>query len=189
MPFASTLDHKASTALDQDGPKGYKASHNIAIATYSAGRLSCYPGVYALVQSPRITRRTPLNASAAGEIKPTPQNNKYRPVFLLREKSAQTTIPGCLLVPTQPAATLRPPSPYEMLAAAYPAAFPRSSTAPDKAASELAIVATLACIVLCSSLLRLFTHGRRLRTFAFDDGLALAATVSVGLFCSWERDG
>lgn len=54
---------------------------------------------------------------------------------------------------------------------------PRSSTAPGKATSELAIVATLACIALCSYLLRLFMHGRRPRTFAFDDGLAMAAAL------------
>ncbi|KAF2855335.1 hypothetical protein T440DRAFT_504755 [Plenodomus tracheiphilus IPT5] len=67
---------------------------------------------------------------------------------------------------------------HEMRVAAREVIPPQSSIVPDKASQEIAIVATLVSIALLSCLLRVYTHGRLLRTFAFDDGLALVAALS-----------
>lgn len=71
---------------------------------------------------------------------------------------------------------------HEMHVDAREAIHRRSLIAPDKASLEIVIVATLVSVALLSCLLRVYTRGRLLRTFAFDDGLALvAALCSAGI--------
>ncbi|KAI8943838.1 hypothetical protein NX059_001811 [Plenodomus lindquistii] len=63
---------------------------------------------------------------------------------------------------------------------------PRFWIAPDRASREIAIVATLVSIALLSCLLRVYSRGRLLRTFAFDDGLALGASMcSIGVVATF----
>lgn len=146
------------------------------------------PTSHALVLNVRSTRCTPLNGSAAGKFKQAiPQHNKVEScLFILRERrNKPQRFPGCLTAPTRTVATWLPPSMYKMRVVAQQTVLPRSLTAPDKAAAELVLVATLVSIALCSYLLRLFTHGRRLRTFAFDDGLTMVAAASATVFIFW----
>ncbi|KAH9874862.1 hypothetical protein J1614_004349 [Plenodomus biglobosus] len=75
---------------------------------------------------------------------------------------------------------------HEMRVDAREVTYRRSLIAPDKASLEVVIVATLVSIALLSCLLRVYTRGRLLRTFAFDDGLALvAALCSAGILATF----
>ncbi|CBX90582.1 predicted protein [Plenodomus lingam JN3] len=79
-----------------------------------------------------------------------------------------------------------PPRLHEIHVGAREATSRRSWIAPDKVSPEIAIVATLVSIALFSCLLRVCTRGRLLRTFAFDDGLALVAGLcSIGLLVTF----